>query len=196
MGFSLCSALECTQCHSLTARDFTNMGSVFQNILPSLHDPQCGMAYHSLMTTTPTPQQPFNQQPVLPTTCTLSAVAGTNTEIRCGFYTGYIGVKSQDGSGSANLNIFSMTCYNVDVNVDWGCTVREFPLPGDNLHFNNILRSKFSNTVVLDRFVGSVCYCRRTDCTDVINGSSTLAPPVLWSVLLSFILVLVRKVQY
>lgn len=99
-------------------------------------------------------------------------------------------------TGTASLNVFSMTCYNVDINVDWGCTAREFPLPGDNLHFENILQSKFSNTVVLTRFVGSVCYCRRTDCTDVINGSSTLTPPVLWSVLLGLLLVLVKKFQY
>lgn len=99
-------------------------------------------------------------------------------------------------TGTASLNVFSMTCYNVDINVDWGCTAREFPLPGDNLHFENILQSKFSNTVVLTRFVGSVCYCRRTDCTDVINGSSKLTPPVLWSVLLGLLLVLVKKYQY
>lgn len=99
-------------------------------------------------------------------------------------------------TGTASLNVFSMTCYNVDINVDWGCTAREFPLPGDNLHFENILQSKFSNTVVLTRFVGSVCYCRRTDCTDVINGSSKLTPPVLWSVLLGLLLVLVKKFQY
>lgn len=99
-------------------------------------------------------------------------------------------------TGTASLNVFSMTCYNVDINVDWGCTAREFPLPGDNLHFDNILRSKFSNTVVLTRFVGSVCYCRRTDCTDVINGSSKITPPVLWSVLLGLILVLIRRFQY
>lgn len=172
------------------------MGTVFQSILPSLHDSQCGIAYHSMMTSTPTPQLPFNQQPVLPTDCTLSAVAGTNTEIRCGFYKGYIEVMTPDGSGTASLNVFSMTCYNVDINVDWGCTAREFPLPGDNLHFDNILRSKFSNTVVLTRFVGSVCYCRRTDCTDVINGSSKITPPVLWSVLLGLILVLIRRFQY
>lgn len=194
--FPLCSALQCTQCYSLTPRVFTNMGTVFQSILPSLHDSQCGIAYHSMMTSTPTPQLPFNQQPVLPTDCTLSAVAGTNTEIRCGFYKGYIEVMTPDGSGTASLNVFSMTCYNVDINVDWGCTAREFPLPGDNLHFDNILRSKFSNTVVLTRFVGSVCYCRRTDCTDVINGSSKITPPVLWSVLLGLILVLIRRFQY
>lgn len=99
-------------------------------------------------------------------------------------------------TGAASLNVFSMTCYNVDINVDWGCTAREFPLPGDNLHFENILQSKFSNTVVLTRFVGSVCYCRRTDCTDVINGSSKLTPPVLWSALLGLLLVLVKKFQY
>lgn len=92
-------ALMCTQCHSLTATSVMNMGTVFQSILPNLHDPQCGLAYHSLMTTTPTPMQPFNQQPVLPTTCTISAVGGTNTEIRCGFYKGYIEVMSQDGIG-------------------------------------------------------------------------------------------------
>lgn len=99
-------------------------------------------------------------------------------------------------TGTASLNVFSMTCFNVDINVDWGCTAREFPLPGDNLHFENILQSKFSNTVVLTRFVGSVCYCRRTDCTDVINGNSKLTPPVLWSVLLGLLLVLVKKFQY
>ena len=99
-------------------------------------------------------------------------------------------------TGAATLNIFSMTCYNVDVNVDWGCSVREFPLPGDNLHFNNILQSKFSNLLTFDRFVGSVCYCRRTDCTDVINGSSTGNPPIIATLLFSLFFILGRKFYF
>ncbi|XP_022343485.2 uncharacterized protein LOC111136705 [Crassostrea virginica] len=196
VGFPFCSALICTQCYSMTVKEHEKMETWFLEMIPNLHDPQCGEAYHSMASSTPAPKIISNQQPVLPTTCEISAVAGTNTEIRCGFYKGYIETRAHNGVGAATLNIFSMTCYNVDVNVDWGCSVREFPLPGDNLHFNNILQSKFSNLLTFDRFVGSVCYCRRTDCTDVINGSSTANPPIIATLLFSLFFILGRKFYF
>ncbi|XP_048771745.1 uncharacterized protein LOC125677648 [Ostrea edulis] len=195
VGFPICTALLCSQCYSMTVRNHTNMERWFHSMVPNLYDPQCGIAYHNTRsrTTTPVPQI-RNQQPVLPTSCQISAVAGTNTEIRCGFYTGYIETVTHNGVGIASLNIFSMTCFNVDVNVEWACKFREFPVPGDNLHFNRILQNKFSNLVTLTRFVGSVCYCRRSDCTDVINGSSQSKAQTLVTSLLVFFLLLFRRI--
>ncbi|XP_061197098.1 uncharacterized protein LOC133205328 [Saccostrea echinata] len=191
-GYPLSAALMCSQCYSMTVRNQSNMDPLFNSVAPSLFSPQCGAAYHSAISTTPQPMVVSNQQPVLPTTCQITAVAGTNTEIRCGFYKGFIDVTTHNGEGKASLSVFSMTCFNVDVNVEWPCKVREFPVPGDTRHFDLILQNKFRNLLKLTRFVGSVCYCHRADCTDAINGSSATIPSIAFTLLLSF-LVLFRK---
>lgn len=192
IGCPLSAALLCSQCYSMTVRNQSNMDPLFQSVAPSLYSSQCGAEYHRALGVTPQPVMGSNQQPVLPTTCQIMAVAGTNTEIRCGFYTGYIDVTTHSGEGRASLNVFSMTCFNVDVNVEWPCKAREFPIPGDHRHFDLILQNKFRNLLKLTRFVGSVCYCRRPDCTDVTNGSSETVPSVALSLLPS-VLVLFRK---
>ena len=98
------TALICTQCYSMTVKEHEKMETWFLEMIPNLHDPQCGEAYHSMASSTPAPKIISNQQPVLPTTCEISAVAGTNTEIRCGFYKGYIETRAHNGIGKLKIS--------------------------------------------------------------------------------------------
>ena len=88
----------------MTVKEHSNMETWFLALIRNLHDPQCGEAYHSVASSTPAPQIIIsNQQPVVPTTCEISAVAGTNTEIRCGFYKGYIHIRTSNGIGKLKI---------------------------------------------------------------------------------------------
>ncbi|KAK3105205.1 hypothetical protein FSP39_019698, partial [Pinctada imbricata] len=173
----------CKQCSTSSLLSQTSIKQEISLVLPSMYNPSCRIG----VTTQTTPA--FSTNVIFPSICPTDVVPETNSEIRCGYYTGRLTAKVADGLGQFTTSTFSMRCFQVITSAQYGCKDIDTLTSDDIIHFQNLLQSKFSSLVTFHGFEGARCYCRNSDCGDV-SGAKMLNMGV-WSTCLSMLTALV-----